>query len=212
MAITRKFHFSRGRAMQTIQRHLDDLRRDQLIWNTSGHRPGRSAVVQNRECLNFGSCSYLGLHTRPELVEGTVDAVRRFGTQFPFSRAYFSCDLYEELEALLEEMTGRHVLVASSTTLAHMAALPVLVDDRDAVIIDQFAHASLFMATELLGTSTVVRVRHSRLDKLVELIEGLTTDHTRIWLVLDGLYSMRGDFAPWDPLESTCRHASLSIL
>ena len=201
MAITRKFHFSRTRAMQTVHRHLDELLRDRLIWNTSGRSPGRSTVVEQRECLNFGSCSYLGLHTRPELVEGTVDAVRRFGTQFPFSRAYLSCDLYEELETLLEQMTERHVLVGSSTTLAHMSALPVLVDDTDAVIIDQFAHASLFMATELLGTSSVVRARHSRLDKVSELIEALSPDHKRIWLVLDGLYSMRGDFAPFDGLR-----------
>lgn len=201
MAITRKFQFSRSRGMQTIQRHLDDLLRDHLIWNTSGQIAGRSTVVEKRECLNFGSCSYLGLHARPELIEGTVDAVRRFGTQFPFSRAYLSSDLYEELEVLLERMTGRHVLVASSTTLAHLSALPVLVDDDDAVIIDQFAHASMFMATELLGTSAVVRARHSRLDKVSDLIEALSPKHKRVWFVLDGLYSMRGDFAPFDGLR-----------
>lgn len=203
MAITRKFQFSRSRGMQTIQRHLDDLLRDRLIWNTSGQGAGRSTVVAQRECLNFGSCSYLGLHTHPNLVEGTVDAVRRYGTQFPFSRAYLSCELYEELEALLERMTGRYVLVASSTTLAHMSALPVLVDDDDAVIIDQFAHGSMFMATELLGTSAVVRARHSRLDKVSDLIESLSPKHKRVWFVLDGLYSMRGDFAPFDACASS---------
>jgi 7-keto-8-aminopelargonate synthetase-like enzyme len=121
--------------------------------------------------------------------------------QFPYSRAYLSSDLYEELETLLERMTGRHVLVGSSTTLCYLAALPVLVRDADAVIIDQFAHASLHLAAETLGATPVVRVRHSRLDELETRIEALAPKHARIWYVLDGLYSMRGDFAPFGGLR-----------
>lgn len=98
--------------------------------------------------------------------EAALAAIDRFGTQFPFSRAYLQCALYGELEANLERMTGRPVLVAPTTTLAHMAALPVLVRDNDAVLVDQFAHASLHMTTELLGRVPVRLIRHNRVDQV----------------------------------------------
>ena len=81
-----------------------------------------------------------------------------------------------------------------------MAALPVMVRDNDAVIIDQFAHASLHAATELLRDLPVHLVRHSRLDQIEQLIQKLSSCHENIWLVIDGLYSMFGDLAPFDGL------------
>ena len=42
----------------------------------------------------------------------------------------------ESLESLLEEMFDKPVIVSASTTLGHMAALPVLIQDDDAVILD----------------------------------------------------------------------------
>jgi 7-keto-8-aminopelargonate synthetase-like enzyme len=201
MAMLHKFKFSRERNVETVARMLGEARSEGVIWRTSPDAAGRHVAFDGRRCLNFGYCSYMGLHEHPALIEGTIDAVRRFGTQFSLSRAYVSSDLYLELEALLETVTGRHVVVGASTTLCHLSALPVLIRDTDAVIIDQFAHASLYMATETLGSTTVVRVRHSRLDELEKLLVELSGTHARVWYVLDGLYSMRGDFAPYAGLR-----------
>jgi 7-keto-8-aminopelargonate synthetase-like enzyme len=201
MATLRKFKFSRERSVETVARLLGEARNEGVIWRTSANAAGRHMAMDDRQCLNFGCCSYLGLHEHPALVEGTIDAARRFGTQFPASRAYMSSSLYEELEALLEGMTGRPVLVGASTTLCHLSALPVLVRDADAVVIDQFAHASLYMAAETLGSTKVVRVRHNRLDEVESMIQELLREHARVWYLLDGLYSMRGDFAPYEGLR-----------
>ena len=90
MTVHRKFHFSRRRGQQTVERFIKDSLGENLLWQTSGAPAGRQTVVEGGECLNFGACSYMGLHLHPDLIEGTVDAVRRFGTQFPFSRVYLS--------------------------------------------------------------------------------------------------------------------------
>lgn len=212
MTMLRKFKFVRERNVETVARTLGEARNEGVIWRTSAGRAGRQVAFDGFECLNFGSCSYLGLHEHPALIEGTIDAVRRFGTQFSFSRAYLSSSLYEELEALLEAITGRHVVVGASTTLCHLSALPVLVRDADAVIIDQFAHASLYTATETLGSTTVTRVRHSRLAELEASIQELSRQHARVWYVFDGLYSMRGDFAPYAALrELLARYPQLHL-
>lgn len=161
---------------------------------------GRHVRYAGKELLNFGCCSYLGLELRPELVDGAIAAVRRFGTQFPFPRAMLQCPLYVELEAALQEITGGYVAVAASTSLAHISALPVIVAPGDNLIVDQFAHASLHTAVALLRNVNTQVVRHSRLDLLQKAIERSAPEHQKTWYVLDGLYSMLGEFAPIDDL------------
>jgi 7-keto-8-aminopelargonate synthetase-like enzyme len=161
---------------------------------------GRHVEIRGKKLLNFGSCSYLALEHRSELREGAIRAVERFGTQFSFSRAYLELPLYAQLETTLGEMTGGYALVAPTTTLAHIAALPVVVEPGDAVLIDQFAHASLHTAILLLRSVPVHPVRHSRVDLWEEKIARLSKTHPRVWLVVDGLYSMLGAFAPVDDI------------
>lgn len=163
---------------------------------------GRHVEIGAQRLLNFGGCSYLGLELRPELKAAVSDAVRRYGTQFSFSRAYLTSSLYPELESELEHITDRPVVVSASTTLGHIAALPVLVEPGDAVVIDQFAHASLHTAAGLLHQAHVLPVRHSKISALSAKLVELSRSHRRIWYVLDGLYSMHGDFAPFEELSA----------
>jgi 7-keto-8-aminopelargonate synthetase-like enzyme len=161
---------------------------------------GRHVDFAGRQLLNFGCCSYLGLEIRSDLKEGAIDATRRYGTQFPFPRAMLQNPLYRELEELLRTMTGGHIVVAASTSLAHISALPVLIEPGDAALIDVSAHASLHTASALLRGIPLEPLRHSRLDLLEKRIQVLSAKHRRVWYILDGLYSMVGDFAPIDEL------------
>jgi 7-keto-8-aminopelargonate synthetase-like enzyme len=176
-----------GVAMQT----LDDVEYD-----------GRHVEIDGSRLLNFGCCSYLALEQRPELKQGAIRAIERFGTQFSFSRVYLQSPLYPKLEDAVGRMTGGYVLVAPTTTLAHLAALPVLVEAGDAVLVDKFAHASVHMATALLQANPVHTMPHNRMDLLEEKIAVLTRTHRRIWYLIDGLYSMLGDFAPIDRIAA----------
>jgi 7-keto-8-aminopelargonate synthetase-like enzyme len=188
---------SAGVIMQTV---------DDVAYN------GRHVDIEGQRLLNFGCCSYLGLEHRPELARGAIDALERFGTQFSCSRAYMELPLYPELESLVTSMTNGYVLVAPSTTLAHIAALPVLIQQGDAVLIDQFAHASLHTAVTLLRANTVQPFRHNRFDQLEAKITRLAEMHARVWLVIDGLYSMTGDLAPMDRIaDLLARHPALHV-
>ena len=163
---------------------------------------GRTIRVGSRELIHFGSCSYLGLELDPRLKAGSIDAVSRFGTYFSSSRAFVSAPLYAELEAEFEKIFGAHVLVAPTTTLAHLAALPVLCERRDALILDHLAHHSLHLATHSVraGGARVELVRHNQLELVEEMVERLRSEHRRIWYVADGVYSMHGDLAPVEAL------------
>ncbi len=166
---------------------------------------GREITLRGRQLLNFASCSYLGLEMESDLIEGAVAATRAFGTQFSASRAFISAPPYAEAEMLLQQMTGRPSLLVPSTSLGHQAALPVLVGPDDLVLIDIQAHASLRVAAQLLkGQGRKVQtVSHSDTRQIARKLRA--SDAPRIWLLMDGVYSMIGDVAPFDALDALLR-------
>jgi 7-keto-8-aminopelargonate synthetase-like enzyme len=163
---------------------------------------GRTVRIEGRPLLHFCSCSYLGLELDARLAAGAIDAVRRFGTQFSVSRAFLSAPPYAELEARLDALTGGHCLVTPSTTLASTAALPSLIRDRDAVLLDHQVHMTVQQVVPLLQRlgASVVFVRHGALEEVEARIRDLRARHPRVWLLLDGVYSMHGDLAPIEAL------------
>lgn len=164
---------------------------------------GHTVTIQGKELINFGSCSYLGLEVHPQLKEGVINAVTKYGTQFSSSRTYLSLGLYQELEGSLSQVFGKPSLVTASTTLGHLATLPVIIGDNDAIVLDLQVHSSVQMATQLLKARKVpiYVIRHNCMDSLEKKIQHLNNKHDKIWYFADGVYSMYGDFAPFQQLE-----------
>ncbi|NOQ75425.1 MAG: aminotransferase class I/II-fold pyridoxal phosphate-dependent enzyme [Crocinitomix sp.] len=159
--------------------------------------------VKGINTINFSSYSYLGLENHPQLVDGGKKALDNYGTQFGYSRAFLSLNIYNQLEKSLGEIFKNEVLVAPSTTLAHQAVLPVLINQNDLVIVDQHAHASIHYAVKPLKEKNirVELIRHNRIDLIEEKILKNRQNVGRIWYLADGIYSMYGDLAPVKELE-----------
>ena len=114
---------------------------------------GETITINGRELLNFGMASYLGLNLDPRLKAGAIDAISRYGPVYSSSTAFTSLPLYTTLEERLERMFGGHVVIAPTTTLAHLAALPLIVPVGSEVLIDAQAHESLRLAGQVLRAS-----------------------------------------------------------
>ncbi|HEY3493355.1 MAG TPA: aminotransferase class I/II-fold pyridoxal phosphate-dependent enzyme [Polyangiaceae bacterium] len=159
---------------------------------------GRQITLEGERLINFGSCSYLGLETDERLKNAACAAVERYGVVFSSSRAYVSVPLFAEYERLMAELVGRHpVVLAPSTSLAHQAALPVLVGERDAVCYDVMVHSSVqaVLPTLLQRGVPCEPIPHNRLDLLERRARRLAANHERVFYLCDGVYSMHGDLA-----------------
>lgn len=163
---------------------------------------GRQIQLNGRTAMNFGSASYLGLELDSRLAEGTIDAVRRFGTQYCSSRAYVSSSQYPVIEELLGEVFGAPVIVTPTTTLGHLSAIPTVVQEGDIVLMDSDVHSSVKMAVDVVKAHGIRAdtVPHNDVGKLVEKIEACKKTCNAIWLMIDGVYSMHGDLAPFQPI------------
>lgn len=163
---------------------------------------GRTVCLHGKPVLNFALCSYLGLELDSRLKQGSIDALMRYGTQFAVSRTYLSATPYAELEALLAEIFEGHVLATATTTLGHIAALPVLVQEGDAIILDHMVHNSVQTAAKLAQAHgvPVETLLHGNLELLEERIAALSKQYRHLWYLTDGVFSMHGDLAPMDEL------------
>jgi 7-keto-8-aminopelargonate synthetase-like enzyme len=163
---------------------------------------GNGMTLKGKPVINFGSCSYLGLEFDPRLKRAAQDAIERYGTQFSASRAYVSVTLYKELEELLEKVFDASCVITPTITLGHLSAVPVLINDEDAVIVDQQVHNSVQTAVELLKPRGihVEIIRHNRMDLLEARLLTLRSKYAKIWYMADGIYSMFGDECPVDTI------------
>lgn len=159
---------------------------------------GAWLTIGGRRLVNFGSCAYLGLNTDPRLKAAAKDAIDRFGPVFSSSSAYTSVGLYTELEERLRRIFHAYVIVPPSTTLGHLAALPVLIGEGDAVLVDSQAHSTVHLATQILMAEgiSVTPVAHNDLAVLTAAVEDACRRFDQVWYIADGIYSMLGDVAP----------------
>ncbi|OFY84594.1 MAG: hypothetical protein A3F72_19315 [Bacteroidetes bacterium RIFCSPLOWO2_12_FULL_35_15] len=159
---------------------------------------GRTIRINGKELIHFGSCSYLGLDVDERIKEGAIDAIRKYGTQFSSSRTYVSSTLYSEYESLLRKLFGAPIILTTSVSLGHHAVIPVVIEEGNAIILDQQVHASIQDAALRMETRGVhvTKIRHSSLEELEAKINELIVKHEKVWYMIDGIYSMYGDYPP----------------
>ncbi|HKX76634.1 MAG TPA: aminotransferase class I/II-fold pyridoxal phosphate-dependent enzyme, partial [Acidimicrobiia bacterium] len=188
------------RLLRYFYRELQEIRAQGLckIRVEDQKLTGGSLTIEGKAMLNFGSAAYLALNTDHRLKQGAIEAIERFGPVFSSSTAYTSIDLYTRLERQLEQITGGQIIVPTTTTLGHLAALPILVKSDDVALVDAQAHATVHLATELLVAAgiPVETVPHNDVAALEGRVAALSDEHERVWYLADGVYSMFGDIAP----------------
>jgi 7-keto-8-aminopelargonate synthetase-like enzyme/predicted N-acyltransferase len=170
----------------------------QLKFNSESWE-GDSMQVGSQLMRNFGTCGYLGLENHPSLIEKSIDFTRRYGTQFSVSRTYLASNKSDHLEDLLSSIFfNKPVITFTSTSLLHVAVLPCIIENNDVIILDQQCHVSIQTACQLLKAKGVVVdiIRHNNLEMLEDKILKYRDTSSRIWYMIDGVYSMYGDIAP----------------
>ncbi|GAB3150084.1 glycine C-acetyltransferase [Micromonospora sonneratiae] len=150
----------------------------------------------------FGSCDYLGLSQNPVLKEAAIDAVRRYGTNT--YGAQLLCGhtrLHHDVEATLRAMSPLDsAILFPSGMAANLAVITAMASKDDVIINDRTDHVSIFMGSQLSGAE-VRTFPHNNMAKLESLLQRSDDKRRRI-VIVDGLYSADGDFAPLDQIAA----------
>ncbi|WP_043465698.1 pyridoxal phosphate-dependent aminotransferase family protein [Kitasatospora sp. MBT66] len=205
-----------------LKADLTALQDSYLRWEKEGNTPFFPVVESNQgntvtvephgELVMFGSCDYLGLSQHPALKQGAIDAIQRFGTNTYASQLICGhTRIHTGIEAKLSEMTGRTAIMFPSGMSASQGSVATLAGPEDVVINDRLAHSSLFMGSRLSGAE--VRTFPHNSMKRLETILRETGDKRRRIIVVDGLYSADGDYAPLDRItELAAQYDALTVV
>jgi 8-amino-7-oxononanoate synthase len=165
-------------------------------------------VVQGRPTLMFGSNNYLGLTMHPDVVEAGRQALLDYGAGTTGSRtANGTLAQHEDLERQFADWFGkRHAIIFSTGYQANLSLIGGLCGPDDVILIDSDSHASIYDATRQTA-SQVIGFRHNSPDSLNKKLQRLprgVTGRNRL-VVVEGLYSIRGDVAPLREIVDVCR-------
>ena len=157
--------------------------------------PGATTCYEKRQLVQFASYNYLGLCGHPEVNQAAQAALTRFGTSVSSSRLVGGqCSLHRELEEELARFLGTEAcLVLVSGHATNVSAISHLVGPGDLVIYDSLIHNSVVEGA-VASRATRRSFPHNDLDALERLLQSQRPSYTKALLVVEGLYSMDGDF------------------
>ncbi|HVZ52109.1 MAG TPA: aminotransferase class I/II-fold pyridoxal phosphate-dependent enzyme [Pseudolabrys sp.] len=151
--------------------------------------------IDGRELINFSCYDYLGLNGHPEVVAAAKEAIDRYGISASASRHVAGeRPVHRSLErALAAHYNADDALVFVSGYATNVSVIGQLVGPKDLVISDAAVHNSAVMGSVLSGASRR-SFAHNDLDNLEQILAGVRNKFERVLIVVEGLYSMDGDF------------------
>jgi len=158
-------------------------------------RIGDTTRIDGKELISFASYNYLGLSGHPEVNESAVNAIKNFGTSVSASRIVSGeKTIHRELESELAEFLGvEDIITFPGGHACNESVIGHLVGPGDLIIHDSFAHNSLIQGAELSGARRRP-FEHNNHQDLYEILKETRDDYRRVLIVVEGLYSMDGDF------------------
>lgn len=176
-----------------------------LTGHTITGRAGKTVVLQDgSSCLEFVSCSYLGLEAHPRLTHAARSAIECYGTHFSSSRNSVEPVEAQQLERLLSEIYGGlHALVFNSVSSVHLGLLPLLganvlpgypvAANGPLFVVERTAHASMQALRGVLEqTGPVTRFRIEDPDTLADAMRRADAEGRTPVVLADGIGSMGG--------------------
>ncbi|UGT41085.1 8-amino-7-oxononanoate synthase [Nocardia yamanashiensis] len=154
--------------------------------------------------IDLASNDYLGLGRHPEVIEGGIEALRKWGGGSTGSRLVTGTTTeHEALEAELAEFVGAEAgLVFASGYAANLGTVTALAG-RDALIVsDAGSHASLVDACRL-SRARVEIAPHRDVAAVDRLLSARTEE--RALVLTDSVFSADGDLAPLADLHRVTR-------
>jgi 8-amino-7-oxononanoate synthase len=151
--------------------------------------------IDERECISFSNYNYLGLSGHHALKVAVAEAIDRFGTSVSASRLVGGeRPIHLELESTISGALDTEACLAfisgygtNVTTIAH------LFGPNDLILHDALAHNSIQTGALLSGARRIA-FRHNDWQRVDELLRRYRRDYERVVVVLEGIYSMDGDF------------------
>lgn len=157
-------------------------------------RSGGTAMIGNREVINFASYDYLGLNGHPEIRAAGEAALATYGSSVSASRiSAGERQPHRDLEALLARNYAAEDCIAfNSGHAAGVSTIATFLGPKDLIVHDALIHNCIMVGAQLSGAARR-NFPHNNLDALDALLTAERGRFGRAMIVTEGLFSMDGD-------------------
>ena len=204
---------------QTLLNELQELK-------TTGTAKGQEAVISgvkkasgskgprylledrgDQEFIRMNSNSYLGIALDEALIEAEEKASREFGVgpgAVRFINGTFKP--HRDLEKRLARFHNRaEAMIFSSAYATMIGVFNSLTTAETIIISDELNHNCIINAMRLSRPKDKKVYKHLNLEQLESRIKEAVSQAKRLLLITDGIFSMRGDYAPLDKISDLCK-------
>ncbi len=156
---------------------------------------GSETSLNGEKMITMDNYDYLGLGHDPTIKKIVSGAIKKYGLSTGGSRLLSgSTKLHEELEKSYAKFKGTESsVIFNSGYDANITTISSLFGKDDLIILDRFAHASLYDGAKLSGAK-IKRFEHNDIESLSEKLE-TSNEYNNTLVILDAVYSSTGDLA-----------------
>ncbi len=157
----------------------------------------------DKEFIRMNSNSYLGMSLREDIIKVEEETARRFGVG-PGAVRFISGTFqpHRDLEKALARFHGREeAMIYSAAYVTVIGVIASLVTPETIVISDELNHNCIINAIRLARPKERFIYKHLDMKDLEEKIVQSINKAERLIIVTDGVFSMRGDYAPLDVIQ-----------
>ncbi len=159
----------------------------------------------DRQFVRMNSNSYLSLSNHPSLMSAADAATHDFGVG-PGAVRFIDGTFrhHVELERRIAAFMGRPAAKIFNSAYTANLGQALAISSKDAYWIgDALNHNSIIRAMRIAGVPSANKAiyRHNDMDDLTRCLEEIPDGTRRVIVIFDGIFSMRGDFAPVDEIN-----------
>ncbi len=151
--------------------------------------------IGGKTYINYSSYNYLGMSGDPEVNAAAKEAIDRYGTSVSASRLVSGeRPIHRELELEIARLYGVDDAVTFvSGHATNVSTIGHLFGPRDLVLHDELIHNSVLQGIQLSGARRLP-FPHNDWSTLDNLLDEQRHQFERVLIVLEGIYSMDGDY------------------
>jgi 8-amino-7-oxononanoate synthase len=211
------YNFDQFPEYKQLRQRLDKLKTSGLGNPYFGVQQGITndrTMIDGRELINFASYNYVGTSGDPLVSAAAKAAIDRYGTSVSASRlASGEKVIHGELESAIARFIGTEAALTfvgghstNESVIGHM------VGPGDLVLQDSLAHNSIVEGAMLSGARRRP-FTHNDWQAADRLLGQFRREYRRVLLVIEGVYSMDGDFPDLPRfIEVKKRHKALLMI
>jgi serine palmitoyltransferase len=207
-------HMKTMQVIGPLEQHADSrLRSD---YENGPHYTTAHNGAAARRCINLGSYNYLGFADdwQNTCATAVTNCLDDFAPSTSSSRGEFGTTiLHEQLERIVADFLGKDdALVLNMGFNVNASVIPTLMNHGDLILSDELNHTSIVAgargsgaAIRVFGHNDMKSLEHALREAVIMGRPRTRRPWNRIWVLVEGIYSMEGEYCNLRDIVSLCQ-------